>query len=377
MIYYVIFGVLFLLSLIFDILPFRLSKRLEFVIFWSVSLWLLLFAGLRTTGLQDDFDGYKSIFSSIASLRSLRDYAGYSIEYGYMFLNRLCGPLGFGGFIFVLAFISVGLKLVYIYARSSRKFIAMFYYYCIVFLQSDMGLLRHSMATGICLYALDFLSEGRKGRFILTVIAASLFHSAALSVLVMLIPGSKCYRLRDYLGVLLAAFLLSYVHVMASMLSFLSPLAGNTIAVIKLTFYLSRTNNILSLRIFISLFRRIFLWGVFSFFIHLLHKTPERKISDINRLHVYYNAYFLYVLIPVLFSDMLGVAMHRGSMIFRPAEIFLFSYSPETIAEIKCRSEWQLIYRFILGGLILISGYYAMIGVIYQYPGYIPYTWNI
>lgn len=110
-----VFIMLIFVAFIFDTFPSRLNPSLELTLFLILSIYLFLFAGLRTMGLEFDYSVYKRVFEEISVVSELGQYSGYRVECGYMILNRILSVFSFHTFTFILCFVTVLPKQIYIY----------------------------------------------------------------------------------------------------------------------------------------------------------------------------------------------------------------------------------------------------------------------
>ncbi len=378
-IYYIIFAVLIFAAVIFDTFPSRLSPLLEFAMFSFLALYLILFVGFRTTGLEADYSRYKIIFNEIAGLTELGQYRGYKIEYGYMLFNRLFSWATFHTFIFALAFITVLPKEIYIYKHCSRKFLALAYYFAMVLIQNDMGLLRATAASGILYYGFDFLSRDEKKKFILTVCIASLFHITSFTMLLLLIPGNKKYSMRTYLYIIVLGLLISSLHLVMPLFNFIfRTLTGGGSFIAKFqTLYerVAEGGDVTSMtRLFLSNSRRIVIFLLFSYLLRVSHRLYSDKKCRL--IQVWYNSYFINIVLPLMLIDLGGLISHRGTLFFRPVEIFLMSELYDAVSKRKVNRFELLAEKFLLLLFIIYLMYHNMIDIIHTYPGYVPYKWD-
>ena len=381
-IYYTVFAVLIFVALIFDTFPSRLSSLLEFVVFFSLSAYLVLFAGLRTMGLEYDYSGYKQIFEEISRIPELGRYSGYSIEYGYMLFNRMFSGFSFYTFTLILAFFTGLPKQIYIYRRCSRKFLALAYYYAFVFIQNDMGLLRATIASGILYYSFDFLAKDEKRKFVILVFMASLFHQTAFSMLLLLILGRHRYKFRAYMYVITLAIIISMLHIGLPIMAFVAKNLASSGGLLGkiIVHYEEIASSTLGeggggTRLLLSNARKAVIFMMFSYLLHLSHRTHTEEKCRLIR--VWYNAYFINIVLPIIFVDLSGIISHRGTLFFRPVEIFLFSELSEAIGKRKINAREMLVEKALLMILIIYLCIHNINDVIHSYDGFIPYKWEL
>lgn len=177
MIYYVIMSLLLLYGLLFQNTTIPNGKvylKGNFILF---SILLICFAGFRY-GLEADYFAYKEIFFAPAQSKIVERY-----EPGFkFFINAYKSVIScenFNGFVFVFAFISMGLKCLY-FSRSENGIIALFVYFTLMFIMMEMNGIRHGIAVSFLFFAFDEAKNRKLIRFILLVLLASSFHISSL-----------------------------------------------------------------------------------------------------------------------------------------------------------------------------------------------------
>lgn len=242
-----------------------------------------------------------------------------------------------------------------------------------------MGLLRASAASGILYYAFDFLSRDEKYKFILMVFLASFFHTMSLLMLMLLIPGNKKYSMRTYLYILALGLLVSLLHVGMPLLEFVSKnfTTKDTIAGKLQVYYAMIAENeegLSLIRFFLSNARKIIIFAMFSYLLKISQHIYSHEKCRL--LQIWYNSYFIGILFPIVFSDLGGFMSHRGALLFRPVEIFLFSELSEAIGMRKISRMGIVVERFFLLLFISYLCVHNINNVIYTYDGFIPYKWE-
>lgn len=177
MIYYVIMSILLLYGLLFQGSTFQYFKVHLKGNFILLSILLICFAGFRY-GLEADYFAYKEIFFAPSQSAIVERY-----EPGFkLFINiykSLLSSENFNGFVFVFAFISMGLKCLYFY-RSENGIIALFVYFTLMFIMMEMNGIRQGIAVSFLFFALEEAKNRKMIRFFLLVLLASSFHISSL-----------------------------------------------------------------------------------------------------------------------------------------------------------------------------------------------------
>ncbi|MBY7825780.1 EpsG family protein [Vibrio fluvialis] len=172
---------------------------------FSLSLILILAAGLRTGG-DPDYANYLDIY-----LKSQTE--AVSVEPFYLYLNKLFYKLNipFEFLIFIIAFLSIGIKAVVFYKKSPYYLSSLLIYLFTIFVQFDSIAIRQGLA--ISLVMLAFMFVERKSLSIPILLGASLFHVSALIVLPMLFMVNIEYKKKlvfTFYSIVLIATLLKF-----------------------------------------------------------------------------------------------------------------------------------------------------------------------
>ncbi|WP_336219200.1 EpsG family protein [Citrobacter amalonaticus] len=196
-----------------------------------------------------------SIAYLILAYPSGNDWLGYFSNYDCIW-NDVCQPdsvyfepgytflvyaLGFAGY-YLFSIILSGLVLIRLYyfcckfdkpALVFSFFMAMFIW--VLYFEA----IRQALALTFILSAIIEVYRQRKMRFILFVLAASLFHTSAFIFVVMLIPMLNC-RLSKKLETLVLIFACCFILIPEQLISFLiSCMPSNSPVALKLYFYLN------------------------------------------------------------------------------------------------------------------------------------------
>ncbi len=152
---------------------------------------LILFAGLRSVGVDNDGIAYEDAFN-LASGMSWSDLlaGNYSetMERGYLLLNRVINVLGgnIHAVFMLMAFITGLVNYTLIYRKSPFPFFSVFIYIGFFYFYRDFTQIRYALAAGMGMWALFQFIERRYLTFFLLVFVAGFFHA---SVLVVLLPA--------------------------------------------------------------------------------------------------------------------------------------------------------------------------------------------
>ena len=175
---YVIILILFLSTSFFKLK----QRRLAFSIF-SIVFLTFLAGGRADYGV--DYEEYREIFESVPFLSEFFSSDVLADIHGEYFFLLLCSilksvGLGFEEFSVVFAFLSV---FVTIYAFNKFGWgvsAAVLLYFSHNFFLKEMGQIRNGLSSAILLMAFYYLKNFERKKFFISVVLASLMHSAAL-----------------------------------------------------------------------------------------------------------------------------------------------------------------------------------------------------
>ena len=177
MIYYVIMSILLLYGLLFQgssLHHFKINLKGIFILF---SILLICFAGFRY-GLEADYFAYKEIFFAPSQSMIVERYEpGFKLSINAY--KSIISVDNFNGFVFIFAFISMGLKCIY-FSRLKNGIIALFVYFSLMFVMMEMNGIRQGIATSFLFFAFEEAKKRKLIQFILFVLLASSFHISSL-----------------------------------------------------------------------------------------------------------------------------------------------------------------------------------------------------
>lgn len=148
----------------------------------AIGLQLLVLLAVRSnTGFDEKT--YRAIFVEISNWR-IKDFFLYSIEKGYMFLNAIVATVtqNFQWILVVTAVLTIAPLVVSIYKNSSHCMISYLIYIAFFFYFAISGI-RQGIAISITLLAVPALKNKQLGKYILIILAATLFHYSAAIML--------------------------------------------------------------------------------------------------------------------------------------------------------------------------------------------------
>ncbi|MBR4849069.1 MAG: EpsG family protein [Bacteroidaceae bacterium] len=147
---------------------------------------LTLFVAFRPEGIDNDYNAYVGYFKSPTGV------AASLAEPTFKLINGLARFFDASILLFVIyAFLAVPLKIYAIKRLSPYWYLSILLWFTHLFIIQEMTQIRVAVASGIFLFALPYLGDGKKLKFTLCMVAAILFHYSALALLPLVIFGNK------------------------------------------------------------------------------------------------------------------------------------------------------------------------------------------
>ena len=330
MIFYILFGILFFLSLIYysgKKYPFAQTAYLHFCVF---CLFLIIAGGRNNVGT--DWWQYKEVFDT------------YVIDYNYVHGSFEVLFYGFTGFIakfsssfnvfiFSLFLLSFFLKYRFIIDNSSNVFFSFLIYLSGVFLIFDINALRQGVALGFTLLSCTFIFKKNYLIFFLLILLATLFHSSAVVFLLAYFFTNFRLSNKKYVICTLVLSVLGY-YISAFISDILVLGISDSNIADKFEYYSSGNYYVSKVSFFsVSTLRRIVLWGA------ILYLT--RNIKDKN-VYFYKNCLLFSFFLYFLFASSLEAA-YRISYYFFCFEILLL---PLGISQILNKNNRIMLLSF-------------------------------
>ncbi len=206
-------AILFVILLVIAFLAFFEDKEMQehrWLLF-TVATILTLYVAFRPAGIDNDYNSYLGYFKNPTGVAALLTEPTFKMINGFA---RYCGmPL----LLFVIyAFLAVPLKICAIKRMSPYWYLSIVIWVTHLFVIQEMTQIRAAVSTGIFLFSLPVLAEGKKLKFALYVVLAILFHYSALVLLPLILIGNK--KLSRFARLLLIIFpLIMYSSPMATM----------------------------------------------------------------------------------------------------------------------------------------------------------------
>ncbi len=165
--------------------------RLYFCAFIAVSLFL--YAGMREVGFDHDSDNYELYFIS-----SDNPLLAFFAEPSFVLICEVSKRIWNDVHVVFLIYASLGVFLKFVAIRRLTPFIflPLLVYVADMYVLHDLTQIRGGVASALFLLAIKPLSEGRKKRAALYMLAAALFHYSALILFPLLLFGNSDLTLK-------------------------------------------------------------------------------------------------------------------------------------------------------------------------------------
>lgn len=172
---------------------------------------LTLFVAFRPEGIDNDYNAYVGYFKSPTGV------AASLTEPTFKLINSLARFFDASILLFAIyAFLAVPLKIYAIKRLSPYWYLSILLWFTHLFIIQEMTQIRVAVASGIFLFALPYLGDGKKLKFTLCLVVAILFHYSALALLPLIVFGNKELS-RLFRCVLIAVPILIYAFPFAGM----------------------------------------------------------------------------------------------------------------------------------------------------------------
>ena len=151
----------------------------------SVSIILVLIAGLRSTEVGADTEMYETLYNWCSEFNSF--FEGWNswhrsgVEVGYYTLEYIISRFfSFQAFLLVTSTISIIPVMLVIYRYSKNYWYSLFMYIAFGYFSFAMGGIRQACAMGICMLAYICAKEKKLFKFLMLIAVAMCFHKSAI-----------------------------------------------------------------------------------------------------------------------------------------------------------------------------------------------------
>ncbi|MBA5794007.1 EpsG family protein [Flavobacterium sp. xlx-214] len=344
--YYIIF-VFLVFFLLLDL--FFLEKK-KVLLGSVISFFILtLFAGLRIH-VGYDYDNYYEMFSLIKMGEDI--FVEPLFYYFIKFIQLL--KLDYLSFIFLIAFLSIGLKYKFLIKYSVFPSLSILVYYSRIYLNTDFGQIRQGLALGIVLFSYPYILNRKFYKYTLIVLLAALIHAAAGLFFPIYFLANKKIKKKVILTTIFVALLIATVDLKDLLLQIFETILPAGLA-FKLFYYSSTEESLgitfsVILRLLIILFTIAFYW---------------KTIEEDEKFRVVFNIYYIGYLFYLIFNSLPQLG-GRGSIYFQQFELLLlpFLYVYNKNKAVKPLFIAFLIFYSIWGVITILKS------VSYQTPYY-------
>lgn len=303
MIYFIVLFFLLFFS-IRILFPYR-NNTYKALLFVS-SIVLILFAGFRGN-IEPDYINYKGIFdrSTFESLISL------DVEIGYYILNKIIFFFGlqFQWVLFFMAFLSIGVKIIFFKNNSPNFLFSLLLFYCSVFFLYDFIAIRQALALSFFFLAIPYLFKRNLIKYFVTILLASTIHVSAILLLPLYFFLNLNYPSILLYLVVFFCYYLNYFEIKVHFLNnFSSIISLPTNTIDKLDIYSLEEE-------FASVSNKQFLFALIFIFY-------KNKLSNYRRASLYINIFVFGILIATLFNEIPQFA-YRSKAYFLWTDVLL------------------------------------------------------
>lgn len=187
-------------------------------IFFTIAVVLILIAGLRQTGVDNDSLTYVEVFNSVGSPVSyFKDYQDNSFyEPAYYLIPSVVLTwlnLKVVWVFLTFAIIGVTIKFVAISKLTDFTFLSVLVYFSHSFMLHELTQIRAGVASGILLLCIIEIEKRNLFRFLLLMCTGILFHYSMVVFLPFYFLNSKTINKKVYMAVLFVPFILHFLKI--------------------------------------------------------------------------------------------------------------------------------------------------------------------
>lgn len=344
---YIIFSIILFIFSFLEIFKLTKGKLKNVFLFFSFLGAVLIIGGRWYTGT--DWFVYEYLFHESKSIDDVLEI--WSTEIGYGILTWLVRSVtdNYSVFLFIHAIIFYGLLI-----TSFKKIVpypqtAFFYYFL-----SNLGFVgsnRQLLGVVFLLFGISFLLNENKKKFIILLISSFSFHATAYLGSVYFFLNRYLSKITIILGILLA-FAFGISPIPLKVFGSLGALSDH---------FMTKTEDYLSSAKSDAASYGLTVMGAFKrlLFFFLFFALREKLIPRFKNYNLFFNGYWVGILIYLFFSNSLTVMVSRGSLYFNLMECLLIS-SIFIILKKPTNKFLFLIIVYILGIVLMyqsIGGY--------------------
>lgn len=334
----------------------RRYRKVPTMLFMAVAfLCLTVLSGGRGLNIGNDTPMYVRYFTHVSGLR---DLSVNNTRFEFLFRLFVCTTAQFfdspHALLIASAVVTLALFFRLFYKHSAAPWYSVLLFLFLMFYYSSMCLLRQYIAVALTTAAMTYLPERKWWRFTALVIAAGLFHTSALVVLVMLpLMIFPLNRQKRWWYIVAATIVALLFGIFIQILVRLMPRYANYLN--SETYYLQNK---------LGTVIKIVLWAVLFFFVDSVYARFDDRSGKFKM------EYFC-----ALLGFSVNLAALQGAILSRMATYFVIMFCisvPNALARLPRRKLKYLAAATILAGCF---GYNMMIFLFRPYwSGVLPYT---
>lgn len=340
-------NVFFAVFLIFSILYFVniKNKNISNFIYVLCGLVLVLIAGLRSPGIDNDYYVYRNYWQT----NNLKDEVETSFISIKNFMKFILNT-NFQSFLLLYAFMGVTMKLIAIKKLSPLLWASLLIYFSHYFLLHEFTQIRIGVATGFLLLSLYYLADKRYVIFYIFALLAIYFHQSCFFIILFPLFSNTRKNLNIYLCIVPVGYVLYFFNTYLN-LNIPIPYLQDRIEIYekatKSGFLKDETTNV---------FNVLFLFRIFILYVLFIYSKKismyYSKIYLLLKIYTISLFVFLYLSkIPVFafrIQELLGVV----EIILFPCFLFIFANKFRFIGVL---SVWIIALVFFLMDIFYVK----------------------
>ena len=314
LIYWIIFSFLACISIASS---FKMNKDVNSLALLSSFTLLVLFIGLRNeTG--NDWYPYLDYYESLGTNFEIENH----FEVGYQFFSKAFSWIGlsYPQFLFLSTLIYLSIYF-WVFSKNKCSNVLVLLFYS-SYLLGLMGTGRQVLALGLCLLAGQFLLEGKKRNFFITVFIAFLLHKAAIIFFLAYFFINKNISNKNYLFIIIGSIIFSslqgFIYIILNFFGQLSSKIQD-----QLNAYIVSDGS--SPIYYVDDFKLLFLLYakriIFALFFIFSKRFIKKSIFQYN---FYLNCYVFSLVLFFIFYNTFPAIAVRISLYFYIYDLFLF-----------------------------------------------------
>lgn len=333
---------------------FKVNSNVEL---WIYIIILTIMSAFRGPEVGNDTDEYIRIFD-VCQQPFFLETSRY--EHGYIWLNRFLRSFTDNSQILFIVYslfvyFSIGR---FISKYSKNKWLSVFMLLAYGFFSSSFTLVRQGITLGILLFSFDYIISGRKLKFLILIILASLFHSTSLLFIFAYLaryirPSVKKFVISILIGLValsIFSFLLDSMFKLFPMYEHYKSRSYIGDAGIANLFYIIISSLILVYS-YLVLYKRegksivssaeikidntAMILVMFAIVIYIL----SMKANIMDRIGIYYNIYSI-----ILLPNAINALNNYNRFYIQPLAIIFFYLYTMTI--LMFRPEWNSVFPY-------------------------------